>query len=94
MTRQDSIPPVSSAARKHFAAAVDLLAHRPTPLTRTFEGSARDITSLAGKLSSLLQEGTEYGKSLSEIDRAAAELMKKCLEVQQLTLRARRDGVK
>ncbi len=94
MTRQDSIPPVTGAARKHFTAAVDLLTHRPTQLTRTFEGSARDISSLATKLSALLKEGTTRGKPLADIDSAAAELMKKCLEVQQLTIGARRDGMK
>ncbi len=94
MSQHDSIPPVIGSARKHFTAAVDLLSHKPTPLRRTFEGSARDISSLAGRLSALLKEGTSLGKPLADIDTAAAALMQKCLEVQQLTIRARKDGVK
>lgn len=95
MTHRDSIPPVSGgAARQHFTAAVELLSHRPVPIRRTFEGSARDISSIASRLSSLLREGTSLGKSLSEIDSAASELMQKCLEVQQLTIKARKDGLK
>ncbi len=89
MTKTPSLPPTS--ATTHFrAAAIILRQDHSIPLRRTFPASARDIRDLCQQLIAQL----ENPASLREIDGAARALAAKCLEIQQLTLRARKDGVR
>lgn len=88
----DSIPPgvsPASAAKRYFTAAVKHLSHKPTPIKRTFLGVATEIEMLSANLVYALKEGAP----LKEIDDLASKMGLKVLEVQGLTLRARKDGV-
>lgn len=94
MSRSSSIADHAAAGRYHFKTAVDILEHQPPPIRRAFPSHARDIEGLARRLTDLLREGTLHGAKLADIDRCTTELMDRCIEVQQVTLRARRDGGK
>lgn len=88
----DSVPPgvsPANAARRYFTAAVNHLTHRPKPIKRTYEGVATEIEMLCANFVYALKQGAP----LKEIDSLAAQMGSKVLEVQSLTIKARKDGV-
>lgn len=90
---RDSVPPGVSpakAAKGYFTAAVQHLAHKPTPLKRTFLATGTELEIISANLVHALKTGAP----LTEIDSLAAAMGRKVLEVQGLTLKARRDGVR
>lgn len=89
----DSIPPGTSPARaanRYFTAATKILSHQPTPLKRTFLATGTELEVISANLTHALKTGAP----LAEIDKLATEMGRKILEIQGLTLRARRDGVR
>ncbi len=91
MARRSSVPPMTEAqlAQESFAKASDILAivHPPQP-NRRFTTDAAEVRKLASELIELLEQGGE----LQAIDSKATALQMKCLGIQQLTLRARRES--
>ena len=92
--RDSSPTSLPSAGSYHFKNSVEILRDAPPPVRRTFEGSARDVTALASRLSALLEAGTKNGAPLSQIDACVKQMMRKCLEIERLTLQAMKDGVR
>ncbi len=93
MTRRNSVPPLTEAkqAQESFAKASDILALKAPPRTaRKFSTDAAEVRKLADELVALLDEGGE----LQAIDAKATALQMKCLGIQQLTLRARREAAR
>ena len=89
----DSIPPGVSpakAANIYFTAASNILSHQPKPLKRTFLATGTELETISANLVHALKTGAK----LSEIDKLATEMGRKILEIQGLTLKARRDGVR
>ena len=89
----DSVPPGTSpanAAKSYFTAASKILSHQPTPLKRTFLATGTELEVISANLVHALKTGAK----LSEIDKMATEMGRKILEIQGLTLKARRDGVR
>lgn len=92
--RRHSVPsvlPPPPAAAQAFSNASHILSETsPLPIRRTFGAKAREIRTLADRLTALMEVGTP----LEEIDRLAREVAMKCLQVQQETLKARADGAR
>jgi hypothetical protein len=76
-------------AKESFAKASDILAlTQPPKPSRKFTTDAVEVRKLADELGFLLEQGGE----LKDIDAKATALQMKCLGLQQLTLRARRES--
>lgn len=92
MTRRNSVPPLplteARQAQESFARASDILSVSGAPRARRkFSHDATEVRQLAESLAVALEQGAE----LQEIDRLTVSLQRKCLTIQQLTLRARSD---